>query len=1012
MSKLDRRDFLKLVGAGAGAAAAAGCTDPVEKLIPYVIQPEEITPGIPVFYASTCRECPAGCGIHVKTREGRPIKLEGNPEHPINRGALCARGQAAIGRSYHPDRYASPMIRSDGALRSASWDEALGVLMRKITSLRGAGSMSRLRVIGADPGPTLSRLIDDWITALGGDPVAQRTVYEPFAHEALRAATEQVFGVASLPIFDLSATDLILDFGSDFLDAWLSPVEHARQFAEARDVEAHPDGGARLVSIGPRLSLTGSSADQWIPSAPGSEGAIALFLAAAVYERARSEGRSISGDSEAVARALSSVDRAETARRAGIDASTLDALVERVLAAHAPLALPPGVALTGQQATSSAAAVLLLDALVGAVGQSVQIPRRDGTRPGASLSELSALVTAMQAGEVDVLLVHDADPLYSLPGDLGMAEALAQVDLVVSFSPLRDETSERADLVLPDHTPLESWGDATPRPGVRSIVQPTLRPLHDTQALGDTLLALGRSLGEAVSARLPSGSFRNVLEAAWAGSGFRAALGRGGVFSDATPMARPPISSSVASLSSTPAQFEGDGDLVLMTFPHSYLWDGRGAALPWLQEIPDPVTKISWQSWAELSKSTAARLGVDFGDVVAVETGFGASRIELPVYPRGGIRDDVIAVAIGQGHTVGHYASLAGDGQPGVARGVNVLSVIPARSDERGGRAWLCVKASVQATGAYHRLPLSQWTDNQRGRGIAQEVSLLALAGGRHGEDHDGGHELLVEFDPANDRHPDSDYRWGMTIDTDRCNGCSACIAACYVENNVPVVGEEQVRRQRSMTWLRIERYIGEGDTEGGEHRRPHPDREELGRVEVRHAPMLCQHCGAAPCEPVCPVIATYHNPEGLNAMVYNRCVGTRYCANNCSYKVRRFNYYDYGNDNFPGLLGLMLNPDVTVRGQGVMEKCTFCVQRVEAARQPAKDAGRLIADGEVVTACQQSCPTRAISFGNTLDGSSQVVKKSHDPARAYHALHVLNTRPAVTYLAQVRREGDGRPHG
>ncbi len=391
-----------------------------------------------------------------------------------------------------------------------------------------------------------------------------------------------------------------------------------------------------------------------------------------------------------------------------------------------------------------------------------------------------------------------------------------------------------------------------------------------------------------------------------------------------------------------------------------------------------------------------------------VETGVGAGSIELPAYPRGGIRDDVVAVAVGQGHSVGHYASLAGEGRLGERRGVNVISVLPALSDEQGGRAWLSTRAKVQATGAHYRVPVGQWTDNQRGRGIAREVSLLALAEGGHGE----GHEAIVEYDPANDRDPGSEYRWGMTIDTDRCNGCSACIAACYIENNIPVVGEEGTRRQRAMAWLRIERYIGDGEAEGGEGRHARLDREELGVVNVRHAPMLCQHCGAAPCEPVCPVIATYHTPEGLNGMVFNRCVGTRYCANNCSYKVRRFNYFDYGADNFPGLLGLMLNPDVTVRGQGVMEKCTFCVQRIEAARQPAKDASRLIGDCEVVTACQQSCPTRAITFGNTLDSKSEVSVKSHDAARAYHALHVLNTRPAITYLAQVKRNADEKSHG
>jgi molybdopterin-containing oxidoreductase family iron-sulfur binding subunit len=404
--------------------------------------------------------------------------------------------------------------------------------------------------------------------------------------------------------------------------------------------------------------------------------------------------------------------------------------------------------------------------------------------------------------------------------------------------------------------------------------------------------------------------------------------------------------------------------------------------------------------------------------VIAIETGFGVGSIELPVYPRGGVRDDVVAIAIGQGHTVGLYASRANDGAPGAARGVNVLAILPALADRRGARAFLAAKASLSSTGAFQRIPLSQWTDNQRGRKLIPEVTLASLGGdaGEHAaEGHGGGHHSgpPFEYDKANDADPNSPYRWSLAIDNDRCTGCSACVAACYVENNVPVVGQEGVTRRREMSWIRIERYIGEGDRSGGAARRPHPDREQLGEVEVRQAPMLCQHCGAAPCESVCPVFATYHTPEGLNGMVFNRCVGTRYCANNCTYKVRRFNYFDYSRERWPGLLNLMLNPDVTVRGQGVMEKCSMCVQRIESARQTAKDEGRLIADGEVQTACQQSCPTSAITFGNAKDPQSQVVSKSSDPSRGYVSLQELNTRPGVTYLAQVRRDSDdGRSHG
>jgi anaerobic selenocysteine-containing dehydrogenase/Fe-S-cluster-containing dehydrogenase component len=1025
MSELDRREFLKIVGLSAGAAAAAGCSDPAEKLIPYVIQPETITPGISVDYASTCLECSSGCGLHVRTREGRPIKLEGNPEHPINQGRLCARGQASLGRTYHPDRIAGPATRSgDGSLQPITWEDAKGKLAAKLGSAAG-----KTWILGGPVGPTLDGLLDQIASATG---LAGRLTYEPFGDHALLEATQQLFGAYAAPIFDLTGADLVVDFGSDFLDTGRSPVEHARQLSAARDVGTQANGGARVVAIGARQNLTVSNADLWIPTRPGSEGALALALAQAV---ANGKGNA------AVAAAASGADKSAAIAAAGIDAGLFDKLVAKLVGASRAVALPPGVASSTTSGRADAAAVMLLNAAVGSLGTAVQIPAVDAKRT-ATLADVQALVEKMKAGQVECLLIHDLNPVYSLPASLGFLDALANVELVVAFAPLADETTEKASLLLPDLTPMESWGDASPRPGVRSLVQPTIRPLFDGQAIGDTLLAAARAIGGDAVAALPAGSFKSVLEASWSGTSWRHALARGGEFG-ATPL-RDAVLVEGASVAVAAPKLAGSGDFTLIAFPHSFYGDGRGAALPWNQEVPDPVTKLSWNSWAELSHGKAAELGVTFGDVVTIATDAGS--FDVSVLPRGGIPDDVVAIPIGQGHTVGHYASMAGDeqSQPGVARGVNLADVLPVATDEAGGQAFLSTKATVTKTGRFRRLALSQWTDNQRKRGLAPEVSLYDLAqagglahflaaspasaaehgeaageahaeggaeGGEHGEGGQGGHHFSgppFEFESAYDADPDQPYRWGMTIDNDKCTGCSACITACYVENNVSIVGEQQAIKHREMTWLRIERYVGDGDdtASADSERRPIPDGEILGKNEVRHLPMLCQHCGAAPCEAVCPVIATYHNDEGINGMVYNRCVGTRYCANNCTYKVRRFNYFDYGRKNWPGLLGLMLNPDVTVRGQGVMEKCSFCVQRIEAARQPAKDKGVPIADGAVKTACQQSCPSDAISFGNVRDVASAPAKRATEGKnRAYRALQILNTRSAVTYLAKVRRE-------
>jgi anaerobic selenocysteine-containing dehydrogenase/Fe-S-cluster-containing dehydrogenase component len=1008
MSEIDRRNFLKLVGVSAGATAAAGCSELPEKLIPYVIQPEEIVPGVAVFYASTCQECSVGCGLHVRTREGRPVKLEGNPDHPINRGTLCARGQASIDRTYHPGRYESPMQRgSDGTLTPITWEEATKMLAEKLSS---AGSKAQL--LGTPTGPTLANLIDEFASAVSAGGNVQ---WEPFAQESLREATRMVFGVAQEPIFQLSNSDYIIDFGSDFLEQGPTP-RYAREFVESRDILAHPDGGARLVSVGPRLSQTIGNADEWLPANPGSEGILALGIANAAL--------SGSGGSSGEFGALLADFGAEVvATKTGVSAEVIRRIGKSAAAAGSPVALPPGSGLTSRRATATNAAVLILNQVLGAVGKNVQIaPPADAAGEASGFRDVVKQIAAMKAGDVSVLLVYGGNPVYSLPADAGFSDAIDKVGFVVSFASTPNETSEKADLILPDNTPLESWGDSAPVAGVRSIVQPTLRPLYDTQSLGDTLLQTARAMGDNVAARLPEGSFRSILESAWAGVDWRKALALGGDFANA-PVTSVQLSSEVSKLEVVEPELEGSGEYTLFAHPSPLLGDGSGADLPWLQETPDPVSSLCWQSWAEISRNTAEKLGVDIGDALTVTTPYGA--LEVPAFPRGGIRDDVIAIATGQGHTVGHFASLENDGRPGEARGVNVLSVLPALTDESGGLAYLSTKADVTSAGRHQRLPLTQYTDNKRGRQLGDAIPLseLVKAGGgaeahseggeeqaaEHGGGHGEAHEILRPYDATDDSTAESLYRWGMTIDLDRCDGCAACVVACSVENNVPVVGEAGLLRRRQMTWLRIERYVGDGWQELRTGRPSRQDHEELGKVDVRHSPMMCQQCGAAPCEPVCPVIATYHADDGLNAMTYNRCIGTRYCSNNCPYKVRRYNWFDYSIENLPDPMRLRLNPDVTVRGQGVMEKCTYCVQRIAGARQLAKDEGRPIADGEARTACQQTCPTNAISFGNLKDEKAEVVQKAeNNDARSYHALHVLNTRPATTYLKKVIRDGEG----
>jgi molybdopterin-containing oxidoreductase family iron-sulfur binding subunit len=1038
MSEFDRRDFLKILGAGAGAAASTGCyraAELPEQLIPYVVQPEDITPGLATIYASTCQECSAGCGLHVRTREGRPIKLEGNPEHPINQGRLCARGQASIGWTYHPDRYRGPQARGEGGLEGISLEEANAKLA---SAIQGAGG--KVAVLGGEVGPTLGTLLDTFVGAVGGT----RVVYDPFAPEALREAAKTVFGGEGDPVFDLSGTDYVIDFGGDALGTGRNSVEHAGQIMAARDAGKVSGRNARLVYVGPRLDVTAGSADEWLPAKPGSEGILALAIARAVADAKGGAG----GLADSL---LANHSPEAVADRAGVAAKTIRRIGRELAQAQRAVALPPGVALTSRRAVAANAAVLVLNSVIGAVGQSLILAPLPGGK-AASFRDVVRLIDAMKSGEVSVLLVHGSNPVYSLPADSGFAEALEKVGTVVSFASLPDETSERAHLILPDHTSLESWGDSEPRAGVRSLVQPTVRPLFDTQALGDSLIAAAQTAGGALASAMPAGSFRSLLESAWADTNFRAALQRGGVFHSVTAPGQS-IASSVSRLEFKEPQLEGDGEYVLLPVPSPLLGDGRGANLSWLQETPDPITKVAWQSWVEVSTTTADALGVEYGDVLAIQTKYGSA--DVPVWPRGGVRDDVVVLAIGQGHSVGRYAS---QGVEGGVRGASVNALLPSLTDESGGRAWLVAKASVSNTGRFQRLPFTQVTDNKRNRQLGESISLVALAKGEnpwsvnappafqldhgpevrseflaaahgdghgeeHGEDagehgdghHDGPHKILREYDPVADSNADAPFRWGMTIDVDKCTGCSACVVACAIENNIPQVGEAGVLRSRQMSWLRIERYIGDGYQQLDVGRPGIQNHEALGSTDVRNSPMMCQQCGAGPCEPVCPVLATYHTENGLNGMIYNRCIGTRYCANNCPYKVRRFNWFDYQIEGWPEPMPLMLNPDVTVRGQGVMEKCTFCIQRLQEGRQDAKDAGRdLPLDGSIQTACQQTCPTNAISFGNLKDADAAIHTIDEDNAgRAYRALHVLNTRPAINYLAKVKRteHGDAAHH-
>ncbi len=953
---LDRRTLLKLAGA---AGVLAGCSPAPgpQKLIPYLVPPEEIVPGVPLFYRTVCRECGAGCGVTARTREGRVVKLEGNPDDPIGRGALCARGQAALQGLYAPERLRGPARRgAHGKLESASWDDAEAVLVDALAAARSKTPAGIRLLTRPEPG-SCGDLQKEFMKSIGAAP-EQRVVLEPFDLAALREAGRLLFGRAELPAFDLAAARTVVSFGADFLETWLSPVELTRDFASGRG-KVGPER-TRLVWIGPRLGGTGVSADSWLSVRPGGELWVALALLRLLCDPTN-RFPELGADAPAILHEVAWVDPADAERRAGVPPAALENLAKELATRRPSALLGPGVMSAGPNATELALAIQLINFVLGNIGRTVLYGLDATEDPPSPFPALRQLIADMAAGRVDVLLVHHADPVGSLPPALGAAAALARVPLVVSFSDLPDETSALAHLCLPDNHPLEAFGDLSPRRGVVALSQPVMTPLWDTRSTSQVLIE--------VAAKLPAPSTALPYDDAWAFAQSRTAKLFPGVSGDELAAAQrgaqqrgvhvAEVKPDVVSLRlpgagflAAPAPWPGAGTLDLVVFPTVSRASGSAGERPWLKELPDLLTTISWTGWAELAPATAKRLGVANGDVLAVATAAGTA--ELPACIFEGVREDVVAVPLG---------------------GKEPLALLPGAADARtGALLWQGERADVRLTGRRIALPRLSATPYEEGRTIVRTVSAAAPTVPRLPE-------------PGRMYPPPSfpEHRWAMAIDMDRCVGCQACVVACYAENNVPVVGPEAMTRGRNMAWLRIEHFVSV----------------EPNGARVDLLPMLCQQCGNAPCETVCPVYATYTTPEGLNAQVYNRCVGTRYCANNCPYKVRVFNWRD---PSFPQPLTMQLNPDVSVRSKGVMEKCTFCVQRIHAGENTAKNEHRRVRDGEVVPACAQTCPAQAIVFGDADDPASRVAALQRD-GRGYNVLGELNTLPAVTYLARVREE-------
>ncbi len=971
-----RREFLKLMGASIALSAAGCIRRPVQKIVPYNKQPEEVTMGISNFYTSAYFDGSEALGVLVKTREGRPVKIEANPSHPYNMGGLSVRSQAALLSMYDPERLQAPVRnlfnekKTNKETVNVKWEDA----DKKIVDQLKAGGVVVLT--GALAGPATRGVVSDFAQAFK----AKHVTWEAFNHEEIRDGQKAAYGDDVVPQYRFDKAKMIVSIDADFLGTWLTTTAFAKQFSEGRKDIKNMN---RMVSFDSNYSLTGANADIRVKIKPSQQLDVVMGL---LHEIIVVKGRSSYASNASVKATLSAF--ADVAKKLGIEPALFSKIADDLWENKGKgLVVAGGITTLTERSKDLQVAVNFLNTVLENDGKTVDAKAGQPALK-ASHADMVSLIKDMKDGKVQTLIIHRVNPFYSLPAELGLADAIKKVKMVIYTGDRSDETGIHADYILPDNHALETWGDAEVAKDVYTICQPSIRPMYDTRSMQLSLMTWAYLANQGPKRLTTYETFYDYLRNFWKEE-IHPKFGKGKSFEDFwQEVLQDGAVGEMSKSGSSARSFKVDSftsikpsaastGYELVLYPTVQFGDGTLANVAWLHELPDPVTKITWDNYVLVSLATAEKNNLKEGAVIEVKAG--DKTIALPIHIQPGLHDDVLAIAVGYGRT------RAGKVGNGIGQNAFAMAKVQGEKVVLAG-----LTATFTKTGKKIELATVSGNNSMEGRQIVVEATLKDYVKNEGANIHRHGTWSIWSG------HQYNGHKWGLSVDLNSCTGCSSCMIACQSENNISVVGKKYVLEGREMHWMRIDRYYT-GDP---------------ANAETVFQPVMCQHCDNAPCETVCPVLATVHSSEGLNDMVYNRCVGTRYCANNCPYKVRRFNWFNYAK-LIEKPMHMALNPSVGVRVRGVMEKCTFCVHRIQEAKVKVRNEGRNLKDGDVKTACQTSCPTNAIVFGDLNDPNSEVAKLFKQE-RAYALLEEWHAAPSVRYLSKIRnndKETAGHNH-